>query len=59
MLVSVIIPAYKQEKTIKKNIEEVHKALSKTKWDFEIIVVVDGLLDKTFEEASKVKKDNV
>ena len=31
----------------------------KTRWDFEIIVVVDGFVDKTFEEAKKVELDEV
>jgi glycosyltransferase involved in cell wall biosynthesis len=59
MLVSIIVPAYKQEKTIRKDTENIHKVMSGTRYDFEIIVVVDGFLDQTFEQAEKVKKDNV
>jgi glycosyltransferase involved in cell wall biosynthesis len=59
MMVSIIIPAYKQEKSIKRNIEDIHSVLSETSWDFEIIVVVDGYVDDTFEEASKIIKENV
>ncbi|HSX39331.1 MAG TPA: glycosyltransferase family 2 protein [Candidatus Saccharimonadales bacterium] len=55
MFVSVIIPAYKQEATIKKNVEAIYASMEKTRWDYEIIVVVDGFLDKTFEEASKLQ----
>jgi len=52
MLVSIIIPAYRQEKSIKEDIRRVYNVMTKTRWDFEIIVVVDGFEDKTFEEAS-------
>jgi len=59
MLLSIIIPAHKQEKTILKDITNIYEVMSHTRWDFEIIVVVDGLIDKTLEEAKKLKKPNV
>lgn len=59
MLVSIIVPAYKQEKTIKKDVQNILRVMSETRWDFEIIVVVDGVLDKTLEEAKKIKSDKV
>lgn len=59
MLVSIIIPAYKQEKTIKDDIRRIYNVMTKTRWDFEIIVVVDGFLDNTFEEAQKVNLSEV
>lgn len=59
MLLSIIIPAYKQQKTIYKDIANIHDVMSNTRWDFELIIVVDGAVDKTFEEASKFKKSNV
>jgi glycosyltransferase involved in cell wall biosynthesis len=58
-LVSVIIPAYKQEKTIEKDLKNIYDVMSATRWDFEIILVVDGMLDKTFENAKKVDKKNI
>ncbi len=58
-LVSVIIPAYKQEKTIEKDLKNIYDVMSATRWDFEIIVVVDGMLDKTFENAKKVERKNI
>ena len=54
MLVSIIVPAYKQEKTIKEDIKRIYNVMTKTRWDFEIIVVVDGFVDRTFEEAKEV-----
>lgn len=59
MLVTIIVPTYKNEKTIKKNIEMIHNIMSQTRWDFEIIVVDDGSPDKTYEEIKKVKKPNI
>lgn len=58
-LLSVVIPAYKQEKTIVKDINDLHRALASLPYKFEIIVVVDGYLDDTFKNAKSVSKDNV
>ncbi len=56
---SVIIPAYKNEKTIKNQILEISKILDVREEKYEIIIVVDGMLDKTFEKAKTVKNKNV
>ncbi len=48
-LLSLVVPAYKQEKTIVKDIIALDKALSVSPFKHEIIVVVDGFLDKTYE----------
>lgn len=53
-MISVIIPAYKQEKTIVKDILRIKKVLSQLRYNFEMIVVVDGMVDKTFEHAKKL-----
>lgn len=58
MLLSVIVPAYKQGKTIRKDLEAIDKTLLKglpTTYDYEVICVVDGRVDNTEEEAKKVK----
>ncbi len=52
--VSIIIPAYKQEKTIFEDIKSVDATMALTRWEYEIIVVVDGFLDKTFDEVKKL-----
>ncbi len=44
---SLIIPSYKQEKTILKDIARVKKTMQSLKIPYEIIVVIDGALDKT------------
>jgi glycosyltransferase involved in cell wall biosynthesis len=56
---SLIIPTYKQERVIRKDIESVLETLSATSTPFEIIVVIDGALDKSRQEAKKVKDPRV
>src|SRR3989344_4652916 len=56
-LLSVVVPAYCQEKTIKKDLESVDLSLKEglpANIDYEIICVVDGSLDGTEEEAKRV-----
>jgi glycosyltransferase involved in cell wall biosynthesis len=56
---SLIIPVYRQEKTIRKDIEDVIHVLDTSGVDFEIIPVIDGRLDRSFEEAKKIKDKRV
>lgn len=56
---SVVIPAYKQEKTIVKDIERIQKVLERLRYDYEIVVVVDGFIDKTYEKAKKIKSAKI
>lgn len=60
-LLSVIVPAYKQERTIKRDLENIIDTLDQglTNTDYEVICVVDGILDKTLEEAKKVKSNRL
>ncbi len=53
-LISIVIPAYKQESTIVKDLIRIQRVLDQIRYDYEIIVVVDGMLDKTFEKAKKL-----
>ena len=48
-LISIIIPFYKQEKTIEETLREIEKVLKRLPMDYEIIVAVDGLKDRTLE----------
>jgi len=52
---SLVIPAYRQEKTIVKNVKHIKKVLDTIRYDYEIIVVVDGMIDKTFEKLKVAK----
>lgn len=61
-LLSVIVPAYKQEKTILKDLKNIDQVLSDglvNNYDYEIICVVDGELDNTLKEAKKVKSKKI
>src|SRR5258706_9524504 len=52
---SVIVPAYKQEKTIKMDIKRLRTVLDSLKISYELIVVVDGKIDKTFQKAQEIE----
>lgn len=58
-LLSLIIPAYKQEKTIEKDIKNLEKVLASLSIKHEIIVVVDGYLDKTLQKIKNVKNIDI
>lgn len=58
-LLSVIVPAYKQEETIKKDLQKIEEILKQIRYDYEIICVVDGKVDKTFENAKKVRSKKI
>lgn len=47
---SLIIPVYRQEKTIVKNIRQIKSVLDTIRYDYEIIVVIDGLVDNTYKK---------
>lgn len=55
-LLSVIIPAYNEEKTIGETLLSIDKYLSKQNYDYEIIVEADGSKDKTVEVARNFQK---
>jgi glycosyltransferase involved in cell wall biosynthesis len=57
---SVIIPIYKQEKTIRKDLQTINETLKQIRYDYEIIAVVDGTsIDKSFQEIRKLKFKNL
>lgn len=58
-LVSIIVPAYKQEKTIVKDLKRIQNTLNQTRYRFEIILVVDGVVDKTYELAKGLAGKNI
>lgn len=58
-LLSVVIPAYKQEKTIIKDIETIIETLDAIGYNYEILIVVDGIVDNTYKNAKKIKSRKV
>lgn len=57
--ISVIIPAFRQEKTIQQDILRVKKVMDLLRYDYEIIVVVDGKVDKTFDKVKKLSSNKI
>lgn len=58
-LLSLIIPVYLQEKTIARNLQLILGELDLLKIPVEIIVVIDGQDDRSYEEAKKVHASNL
>lgn len=58
-LISIIIPAFKQKKTIKKDVFRIMNVMQQLRHDFEIIVVIDGDIDGTLQEVKKIKSDKI
>lgn len=58
-LISLIIPAFRQEKTIIRDILRIKNVLKDLRYNFEIIIVVDGFVDKTFQNAKKAASRNI
>jgi len=60
-LLSVIVPIFRQEKTIVEDLGQIEAALKKIPkdYDYEIIGVVDGRVDKSYENAKKIKSSKV
>jgi glycosyltransferase involved in cell wall biosynthesis len=56
---SLIVPSYKQEKTIEQNLQQLKKVLDRIRYDYEIIVVIDGEVDHTLQVLKKAKIQKV
>jgi len=56
---SVIVPAYRQAKTIQKDIIRIEKVLRQIRYPYEMIVVVDGYGDGTYRSAKRLKSLHV
>ena len=55
--ISIIMPCYRGEQYIENAIRLVGDEVGKFENKFELIVVVDGLLDRTYEKASNMQED--
>lgn len=56
---SVIVPAFRQAKTIVKDIKRIEKNLSQLRYPYEIIVVVDGYGDGTYSAIKKHRSETI
>ncbi len=57
MHLSVIIPAYNEEKRLPKTLREIDKYLSRQSYDSEIVVVSDGSKDRTGEVVKEMMRE--
>ncbi len=57
---SVIVPVYKQEKTIVKDLANIVNVLDQIRYQYELIIVVDGTsVDRSYQLAKKNKSPNI
>jgi len=56
---SVIVPAFKQEKSVTADLKNIVNTLKQIRYPFELIVVVDGREDGTYEQAKKLENEFV
>ncbi len=56
ILVSIIVPVYKQDKTIVRNLKRIKRILDQLRYKTELICVVDGFIDKSFQKATNFAK---
>ena len=52
---SLIIPVFRQEKTVVKNVQQIQKILDTIRYDYEILVVIDGLVDRSHQLLKNAK----
>ncbi|MEK7550225.1 MAG: glycosyltransferase [Patescibacteria group bacterium] len=56
-VVSIVIPAYRAEKSIAKSLLKIKKVLDEIRYNYEIICVIDGIeVDGTFKKANKIAR---
>lgn len=56
---SVIVPAYKQSRTIESSIRKLKETLDTTQYSYEIVIVVDGTVDATLKHAKRCASSKV
>ena len=54
--VSVIVPAYNQEKTITKDLKSIYSSLKQIRYPFELVVIVNSPDDRTFQKTKAFAK---
>jgi len=57
---SVIVPVYKQQDTIAKDLKSILSTLNQIRYDYELIVVVDGkTVDRSYQHAQTIKDNHL
>ncbi len=57
--ISVVVPAYNEEKNIQKTVRELLNSLSRMSYNYELIIVCDGCKDKTASTARKIRSQKL
>ncbi len=57
--ISVIIPAYNQQRTIVRDIKQIQKTLQLLGYHYELLVIDDGSSDKTYIQAKKLQSTHI
>lgn len=58
-VISIIVPVYNQEKTVREDIKNILKTMSKIRHSYEVIAVVDGAEDNSLQELRKISSKNL
>ncbi len=56
---TLVVPAYKQKKTITRHLLKLDKVLKDMGLPYEIICVVDGMMDRTYAKAKKISSPHI
>src|SRR5690242_4135434 len=59
MELSVVVPAYRQEATIVEDVRNIDRALANSGLAYELLVVVDGFVDGTYERALELENERI
>lgn len=51
-LISIIVPVYKKEKTVVRDLKRIYQILQKLRYPTELICVIDGKVDNSYDKAS-------
>jgi len=58
-LISLVVPTYKQSRTIVRDVKFLEESARSLGTKYEIIVVVDGIVDSTYAKVQKIKSDTI
>lgn len=58
-LVSIIVPVFCQEGTIRDDLERIREVLKESFLNWEMVVVIDGMVDGSYERAKKIESKRI
>lgn len=57
--VSIVVPTYKQSRTIVRNIKNLEESVRSLGTEYEIIIIVDGIVDSTYTKVKKLTSKTI